>query len=467
MILISYQELLVMKEVEDMTNINEKIKESVSNFIQKRLIVSRELQSKKYREEELFDLDSYVTLSNQYENLLRDLYKRHENGEDITIEKDGEEMSMIQAVRSLKKNFRNEKSSKVQMSDSNIKDIITLINRYFDIADISKNAECCNENFFLRGVLCYIRDNDPNQVNRDLAERYIPFFYAQDYAGFDKKISGRVSFGYQHLISLSSCDDKVLFKVDEDSNIVIEYDENKDYFLLGKDIIFGLMMVNGKETLVSVIKTFVDGKFKYIPFVYNDEFYEETDTVCDDKIKPYKTLKELLDEQNLSDYYEDVYCMRDFIEILDLIRGKLLLNDKDLERIEKMSEVAADWWINIADIKDSKVEEEDSDDNNLNTKYTSDRLVQFRRVFISMIRKQLIIRGGAYLSVDYAPNYDINKCLEKTNAKKYISFPWKTNMIVEENKILIKKVLDLSILYMNMKKRRKGIYNPFFYGIIV
>lgn len=411
-----------------MSNLNEEIKRAVSKFIEKRLIVSRDLQRKQFKNEELFEIDTYLTLSHQYDNLLSDLYERYENGEDVTIEKDGIKTSMIDGVKALKKDLRREKVWKAIFSDDNIKDIVQLVNRYFDIADISKKAECCNENFFLRGALRYISENDKDNYYRDLAKHYIDFFYAQDTAGFNKNISGRISFGYSHLISLSNIQDKVLFQVSEDLDITTNYQETLDYLLLGEDIIFGLTIINGKETLVSVVKVVIDGLTKYIPFIYCDDVLEESQVVEENKITPYKTLKELLFENGLGEYYEDVYSRYDFIDLLDLIRGSLMLNQDEKNKILDIATMAADWWISIASIVNSG----DFEDISL-------KINNFKTALANSIKKSLIIRGEAYLSVDYAPNREISKCMESTQVKKYLTLPWKTNMIVERDKISVKK----------------------------
>lgn len=442
-----------MKGVKNVDNLKEEIKEAVSKFIERRLILSRELQGLRYGIEELFSLDAYITLAIQYDNLLESLYAKRKNGEEeIVFEKEGQEISMYDAVKALKKNLRNEKIWKVEFMDSNIKDIVNLIKRYFDIIDLSKFgavAEVTNENFFLRGVLSYIRDNDEKKY-ADLADRYMHFFYAQDTVGFNRIISGSISVGYSDLINISNGENQTIFRVNENKQIVTAYNEDNDYFLMGKDIIFGLSIINGEETYVPVRTVIKDGVVKYHPFLYTNQLFDESKDVCENKIFPYQTLKELLKIAGLEEYYEDVYKSHDFMELMDLVRNCLMMNEEQKEKIEEVSQIAADWWISVVSIPEHKAGLEGLDGlyveyaaeelakKNLEGSFTEQKVEALRDSLKSTIRKLLISRGTAMLSVDYAPDYELKKCSDKADVSGFITFPWKTSMIADLDEVKVK-----------------------------
>lgn len=442
-----------MKGVKNVDKIKDEIKDTVAKYIEKRLIVSRELQSMRYSKEELFDLDVYITLDMQYENLLGSLYEKHKNGEEETVlEKDGKQVLMYDAVKALRKNLHNEKVWKAQFSDNNIKDIVDLIKRYFDIIDLfefGKIAEVTNENFFLRGILYYIRDNDVKEYS-DKADRYMKFFYAQERAGFNTTIGGRISIGYGNLIDITNIDNRTIFKVSSDHKVSVHYNEEKDYFLMGRDIFFGLQIINDKETLIPVRKINRDGKITYNPFIYGDYELEEADEICEDKIYIYYSLSNLLKAADLESYYENVYNMYDFTQLMDFVRSALMIDEEKRISIDNVADVAADWWISVVSSPELKAglegtngiyieyAEEKRAKDNLDGAFTNDKVKVFKETLKETIKKLLIIQGFARLSVDYGPDYELSKCAEKAGVSGFICFPWKTVMNVDLDEVTVK-----------------------------
>lgn len=311
---------LYLEEVKGirMNKVMEEIKYAVAKFIERRLIVSRELQVLSYGEDNLFDVDCFITLALQYDNLLKDLYLRHQKGMDITIIKNDERLSMLEATKALKYNLQSEKIWKAKLTDDNIKDIVSLLYRYFDIIDFNsfrKKRENYNENAFLRDVLEYIRNNDEKNY-ADLANRYLEYFSARATVGFNNAISGCISIGYLDLIVLSNGEGIKVFEVTNDDKVTIPYDENNDYFLKADEIIFGYTLINGEKVLMPVRK--IDDR-KYYAFIYGKQIFAEDEEVNDAKIVPYKSLKTILEEKGLTEYYQDVYGNYDFMRLLNLI----------------------------------------------------------------------------------------------------------------------------------------------------
>lgn len=432
-----------MKGENAVDKLREEVKNAVSTFIEKRLTLSRELQDLRYKEEELFDLDVYITLAKQYDNLLEDLYKKRKRGEEETIlEKDGQEILMYDAVKALKKNLRSEKIWKARFSDDNIKDIINLVRHYFDIIDFSKfgeHAESTNENFFLRGVLSYIRDYDKEEYAIK-ASRYLDFFYAQDKAGFNNTVSGCISIGYNNLIDLSNADNNIVFTVNNDKEITVPYSEEKDYFLFGNDIVFGLQIINGKNTLIPARKIIRDGKVMYNPFLYGDLEFEESDQICEDKLFVYYTLKDLLYSVGLESYYEKVYKIYDFMELVDAIRGSLAMSDEDKEKVEEVAKIAADWWISVISILPQKdaVGAEEMANVNFKDLLIEDKISSLRESIKLFIKKTIMGHGSAMLSVDYGPDFEFRKCIERADVQRLVKLPWKTSMIASLDEITVK-----------------------------
>lgn len=414
-----------MEGEENVDKLKDEIKNAVSKFIERRLKYSCELQEEYYSKDDLFDLDVYITLNRQYEKLLEDLYKKRQDGkEEKVLEKNGQEVLMFDAVKALRKNLCDDKIWKVRLLDENIEEIIFLVKRYFDIIDFSEfenKAEACNENFFLRGILVYIRDNDKKEFATK-ADRYLEYFCAQERVGFDDAISGHINIGYDNLITLSNADNKIVFMVNNDKEVSIPYNEEQDYFLKGEDIVFGLRLVNGRETLIPARKIIRDDKVIYNSFLYGDYDLEESSTVCSDKFCFCYTLKDLLSSADLEEYYESVYNVKSFIELTEAIRGSLAMSDENKEKLEEVSKVASDWWASVVfrDAKDKEIE-------------YANKIDSFRK-YVKLAIKKLILRHGyAGLSLDK----ELVKCVNRADIRGFVSLPPKTNMRVTLDEVTV------------------------------
>lgn len=437
-----------------MTSLEEEIKKSVSDFIERRLIASRDIQDLKHQEDKIINADSFIELHKKYDDIISDLLVKIHSSDKGSDEyrQATEDFKMMTSV---KQNL-GVRSSNVRLSDQNISDIMTLINRYFDIISfdsLRSNSISLNSTYFLKEAFDYLSHED--EESKELASKYATFFATSYTAGFDPSLDGHINFGDFEFVKLSDNDNNVVFLVDKDKNVVTPYNREKDSFVFGKDVVFGFTVMNGVDSLIPVRKIETEDGPKYINFLLDDQILEETPEASEGKIQPLGSLKELFNSLNLNEYYEEIYTKRDMVQLLKFVGGFLNMSEEERQKYDETSRIATDWWMGI--VNDSvftssfgSINGVDIDALNSETlgnanlsSIDSGKLEALNNSVKCLIKRMLVTTGVANLYVSDYPDYHLLACVDKLGLDESNVFQHDVSMSVKLDEIVARQNDDI------------------------
>lgn len=471
-----------------MNKVNNKVRREIayalSTYIYKRLIANRELQKLKFegKENELVDIDVYIDAIRMQEDLIDSIDEREQKSkvnETLTksdLDKILEEAKakgnfvLEEAIKSTLNEYgsgseilnyrdtmvyalnymRNNISRRVIMNESSIEEIKELV-EYFAKNLEFPSAEDSNENFFLRRVFREIYESGKVKRMVELAKKYSNFFYSREDAGFDDRISGRISFGYFRLLYISNQDGITLFSVDKDNNITKGYNESEDYILFGTDIAIGFKINEDGNRTTEIGRIIPDNGDKYFHTMLSDN--KVYPIIANDEnmigcVQLYKSLKSFLEDFGLDSYYSHVFNKEDLSELVTLVNNIQHTSKEEMDNYEKIADVASVWWTNALAKPTFSTGKEGI--TGMLIEHLSLEIYEFsaasrealekfkellrRRIVSMLITKNHLISIG----VDFHPDSILTECASEAGVSDSI-FPYKTNMTLSKRTIEVKE----------------------------
>lgn len=286
---------------------------SLLAYLEKRLRVSCDLLKDSLKETPI-SLDEYVSDLQNINKILKSL----RNDDTRTREK----YEYEDTINMKRVNMINQVLYRVIPSEENIREILELVKYYLNNYPLPK-SESLNEALFLRLVMNKLR-HDKRYNIREKGLKYYSYFNCSKDSCFNEHISGRISFGYGSIISISNQDSKVVFRVDENKRISVTYCPFDD-FILFRD---SMVLVSFNDVLVPLRE--VDGY--YHDFLCTGELYQARNPERQNYVEIYKSLEEYLAESGLMRFDRKIISIQEASLLMNVINPSSISEDaKDVK----------------------------------------------------------------------------------------------------------------------------------------
>ena len=290
--------------------VKREIEYTIITYLERRLRISCDLLKKSLKDNAV-SLDEFVSELQETNKMLDNLRRDDTRSREKFLYEESINMRRVNLV--------NQVSHQVIPREENIKEILEIVKYYLNNYPLP-NDESFDESLFLRYVMMILRHDKIDSI-KEKALKYFDYFNCNKDICFSDSVSGRISFGYGSVVLISNHDDKIVFMVDNDKKISVNYC-SFDVFILFRD---SLYLARFDDVIIPLRE--IDGY--YHDFLDTGKIYQNNDSSRDDYVEIINSLNEYLEDADIMSFSSQIFSIKEIEILTNLINNTDNYRDRE------------------------------------------------------------------------------------------------------------------------------------------